>query len=362
LAIRDSDHGQLLRLLVIIGVAAGAFFGTRAFAESTREMRRQDARRWFAEGQAALASGNVALAIDRLRRAVSRNPEQTQYSLTLAAALSVDGQDAAAEDILSNLRDEAPEDPEINLQLARLEARRGDPAAARRYYESSINALWLPEQIDTRRSTRIELIRFLLARGDTKRALSELMTLSANLTGDRSAEQKAGRLFLDAGDPAHARELYGRLLAEDPANADANAGAGEAAFKMGDYAAARQHLDALPSRTAAQQDMLDVTDAVLSGDPLAPRISAAERRRRLEAAFSRANERIAACGASVTAPEGFDDWQKTLDRRRTLDPNDIEEALDLIMRAERATDRCAPSTAIDRALAIVARRRGIDAQ
>lgn len=325
-------------------------------------MRRQDARHWFAEGQDALAAGNVALGIDRLRRAVARDPQQMRYSLALASALAADGQDAVAEEVLSNLRDQAPEDPDVNLQLARLEARHGDPAAARRYYQSAINGLWLPEQSDRRRSARTELIRFLLARGDTKRAISELMTLSANLTGDPAAEQDAARLFLEAGDPAHARELYGRALAADPGNAEASAGAGEAAFKMGDYATARRYLDALSSRTAAQQDMLETADAVLAADPLAPRISATERRRRLEAAFGRATERISACAGSVTAPDGFEEWRKSRNRRRTLDPNDIEEALELVLRAERATDRCAPPAPIDRAIAIVARRHGIDAQ
>ena len=131
-----------------------------------------------------------------LRRSVTRDPNQRRYRLALAEALATNRRDDDARRELPALRGAQPEDAETNLQLARIEARRGSADAARRFYESAIAGLWRPEQADVRRATRVELIDFLLARNERGRALSELLVLDANLPDAPALQARVGEMFL----------------------------------------------------------------------------------------------------------------------------------------------------------------------
>jgi tetratricopeptide (TPR) repeat protein len=165
-------------LTVLVGVTVAAFLGTRAVAHSNEALHRRQAAVSFQAAQLASRGGNPATAIAALHRAVLKDPENKRYRLALAEALAASRLDEEATHVLRALRDAQPEDPDTNLQLARLEARGTDAEAARRYYQNALAGLWRPEQAEDRRLVRIELIGFLLAHEQRARALSELLVLS----------------------------------------------------------------------------------------------------------------------------------------------------------------------------------------
>jgi Tfp pilus assembly protein PilF len=357
----------LLSLLACI--AAGAFLVTRTIAAADERLRHQQAAAWFDVAQEKLRAGRIDDALIGLRRAVVKHRDNRPYRLALTRALLASGRDEEARRLLLALRDAQPEDPDTNLQLARLEARSGDGDAARRYYQNALAALWRSDQVERRQLLRLELIDLLLARDERARALSELLVLAANLPENAAAWVPVGRRFLDAGDPRRALDHFTRALRAEPGNRDALAGAGESAFALGDYVRAQRYFGAIGGDERVA-DLREVTRLVLTGDPLAPRLGATERRRRLIAAFEQATGRLESCLGM--APAGADPELESLrsearalapalDRRGT--PRDvIDDGIDLVYRIERIAERrCpAPAAPFDRALLLIGRRHGFE--
>lgn len=145
-------HRELILLTILVSVTIAAFFGTRAVAHSNDALRRRQAAAWFDAAQHASHGGNVETAVAALRRAVTKDPENRRYRLTLADALAASRLDDEARRALLALREAQPEDPETNLRLARLEARGADANATRRYYQNALAGLWRPEQVEERRA------------------------------------------------------------------------------------------------------------------------------------------------------------------------------------------------------------------
>ena len=282
----DFVHREIVVLAVLVAIAVVAFVVTRRFAASNEALRRRDAATWYVSGQQALERRDLDTAVTALRRATARNPDAVTYRLALAQALTVAQQDDAARQLLLGLREVQPEDSETNLRLARLEGRRGDTAAAGRYYEAAVLGLWKGEQRLARRQVRTEFIQFLLSHGDRDRALSELLALEASLGEDEGSQFEVARMLLQAGDPTRALAHFERVLQASPGDQLALAGAGEASFERGDYARAQRYLHAVTPGTDRMKELRTLTDLVIAGDPLAPRLPAGERSRRLVDALS----------------------------------------------------------------------------
>lgn len=290
-------HREIVFLAVLVGVTAGVFFVTRRFAMSNEALRLQDARAWYVTGEQALQGGDLEAAVAALQRATGKDPNDAGYRLALAGALMAAHQEEVARQLLLGLREQQPEDSETNLQLARLEARRGDRTAVGRYYQTAIVGLWPAEQRPAQRQVRTEFIEFLLDHGERDRALSELLVLEASLPDDGPSQRNAGSMLLAAGDARRAADHFARALRLDPNDQVARAGAGEASFELSDYAHARQYLNALKEDTDRSKELRTVTNLVLSNDPLAPRLPIGERRRRLADNLAQVTRRLEACQA-----------------------------------------------------------------
>ncbi len=309
-----------------------------------------------------------------LRHASSEDPENRGYSLALASALVADHHDNAAEQVLRRLRDAQPELPEANLALARLEARRDDVLAATRDYQHALTGLWSSEQEDERRGVRLELARFLLQHDQRSRALSELLVLAVTLPDNPPAHLEAGQLFLRAGDAGRALDQFQAVLRQDSQNAGALAGAGEASFNLADYARARRYL-AADSPDAHVKTLRILTDLILEGDPLAPRLARAERTRRMTAAVEQARGALDGCltrRPAGSAPRAsLESLQAELDTFTTqmkpvrgAVPSDlVEDGTDLAYRIERGIESsCGITAPADRALILIGKRHGLDPQ
>jgi tetratricopeptide (TPR) repeat protein len=192
-------HREIVQLLGLIALVVLAFFATRAIARTEQGLVLREAAEWYREGERQLEAGRPAAAVDALQRAAVRNRGEKLYALALARAMALAGDRTAARTTLLALREAAPEDIEINVQLARLEAADGDLAEALRYYRNALYAPWPAERADERRQLRVELIRFLLAQRAERTALTELTALQANLPDDPAAHVLAAQLFSEAG-------------------------------------------------------------------------------------------------------------------------------------------------------------------
>jgi tetratricopeptide (TPR) repeat protein len=366
-------HRQLLQLSLLLSVAVATFFVTKAVADSNRATALRDAAEWHRRGQEAAAAGNAGQAIDALRRAVVRDRGNRQYALDLARARALAGDDEGARRALLAQRESSPEDPQINLDLARIAAARGDVDEALRFYRHALYAPWASDLADARRGVRIELVRYLLTQNQTDRGLAELVALSADASEKAADRIQLGRLFAQAGDPARALAQFEQALRADEDDGDALAGAGEAAFALGQYRAARDYLRRVPDPPAPIAELRDVADLVLSRDPLAPRLGSLERRRRLLANLAAARQRLDVCVSSRVTGEasaGARDLQAAaaafaaqLDKARALEQDTLEAGVEMIGRVEGyAVDSCGPPTALDRALLLVSGPRGARAQ
>jgi Flp pilus assembly protein TadD len=364
-------HRETLQLGALIVLAIASFMLTRAVAASNREMSIHDAGEWFRRGRQAMDAGRVDEAIDDLRRATVRDRQDKRYVLALAQALALQRDDDGARSVLLTLRESEPEDPEINLQLGRLAAARQDVTEALRFYHNALYAPWPAEQADARRRVRLELIRFLLTNGQGGRALSELLAVSTDLPDDSALRLEVAQLFARAGDNSHALEQFQRILRSTPQDGEALAGAGQAAFRLGDYPAAVRYLRSAPADDAAVRDMLNVVDLVVSNDPLATRIGSAERRRRLLADFSYAQQRLGKCVEQPSGSAPLDQALALLEEARTfenqvtataiLEQDTIEMGVDLVDRIEAEIGRhCGPLAPLDQALALIGRRHAAE--
>ncbi len=361
-------HRELLLLVFLVLVTIGSFLFTRTVAAGNRRMRAADAEAWYERGRSALDAGDLEGAVSAYRHAVVKDSENVRFRIALARALSAAHYDAQARQILMAVRDLQPEDPEINVQLARME-RASDPEAAVRYYKNALAAWWRADQTPLRRQIRTELIQYLLARGNGSRALAELLLLNTELPDDAGSQAEAGQLFMAAGDPAAALERFSAALELDPSRAEAHVGAGEAAFALGDYPRALRELSAVSSLPERARTERDVAALVLSSDPLAARLGFAERKRRLSAALEHVQARIEACSPAGAASGDLQALQtelatfaKDLSALRARDASDaVENGLDLIGRAEDALGSgCGQPAPLDRALALIAHRHGTE--
>ena len=363
---------EIFVLVVLVGVTIAAFIVTRNVAAGNEELRRQQAALSFEAGQEALQTGRLEPAVVTLRRAVSRDPENREYRLALARALATSSLDDEAKRVLEILREAEPEDPETNVQFARIEARGVDADTARRYYESAIAGLWQPDDAAERRAVRLELIDFLVARQERDRALSQLFALDDNLPAEKEVQVQVGQLFLSAGDPRQALDRFISALDADPDDGPALAGAGESAFELGDYVAARSYFNEAPDDDPTVAELRELSELVLSSDPLEPRLSVRARSERLLLAFEQARASLDICladpsvggRASLEAlqTEGVDFDAAIAEQRNGDLRNLVDDGVDLVYRIERSMEqRCrTPITLLDRALLLIGRRHGFE--
>jgi tetratricopeptide (TPR) repeat protein len=236
-------HREIVVLLVLVATATLGFVVTRAVAAGNERMRLSDAATWYERGARQLRDGQTAEAVASLRHATSKAPNNTRYLLSLANALAADKHEEAARQVLLSLRDVAPEDVDVNLELARLATRRDDVTLAVRYYQQALNDLWAPAERQRALDVRRELIQFLLVHQQRSRAESEVLILTAELPDDAASQVEAGRLLMAAGDARRALDRFRRAMRADPKNPVARVGARDAADAIRQAAEALQDTD-----------------------------------------------------------------------------------------------------------------------
>jgi tetratricopeptide (TPR) repeat protein len=370
-----------LILLILTLAAAVSFAAVSHLVARFNANQQARGRKLYLEGLADAKAARYDDAIDAFRAALTCDPTNSQYQLSLARALR-DSDDPRrldeAESYLLALWQRTPQDAAVNLALARVAAHRGSIEDATRYYHNAMYGVWNSDPDANRNKARIELIQFLLKKDAPDKAESELIALATSLPPDPAAHLQAAQLFEQAQDYAGTLAQYEEVLRIDPGNPVAPTGAGIAAYHSGNYATAQRYLRAAVSanpQDANARDLLATTDLILRANPFQSHISDAERNRRITAAFAQAEKRLAECaqqtGADLRVPPTVTPsplsslqsrWMAAkpdLAHLRSAAETDLPDSLmDLVFQIEQQTAAiCGSPQGIDLALLLISQKR-----
>jgi tetratricopeptide (TPR) repeat protein len=348
---------EFIMLGALFVAALLLFFVTRTMAVAARGVRAETAAEWYAIGQQRIANGTPNLAVSAFRKATVNAPRDRTYALALAQALSTSGDTNGAEAVLNRVRDTAPEDAEVNLQLARIAAARHDVTASARLYRNALYGQWAADATASPRRIRIELARMLIDNAQATAAASELMIAAIDVT-DPGDQTSIGTLLVAAHEYQRAADLFRRALVADPGRVDALVGAGEAAFHLGAYANAVRYFQRATNRaplTGVAAADAEVSRLILTLDPLGPRLAASERARRLVVLLGLIELRLAGCaqGADLARDLGTFEHDIRGDALRR-DPDLMEHGIALLERCEREAAMCGAQDATAAAIRRIA--------
>jgi tetratricopeptide (TPR) repeat protein len=354
----------ILATLPVLAVVC--FLAVTGLARAHQAQRQAIGERWFSRGNSDLNAKRYDAAVTDFRAALLYSPDEYSYQLKLAEALIGEGHTGQALAYLTNLWGRQPENGIVNLELARIAAQRGETDDAIRYFHNAVYSVWAADDEGMRRNARLELIELLLRIHDKAQAQGELIALAANVGPDPVQQGRIAELFLRAEDYQHALAAFNAVLKSDRHNGAALAGAGRAAFELGQYRVAQQLLQSAVASDAndtASAERLKTTQLVLHMDPFRRQIPVAKRDRIVVEAFQAAGERLKSCKlAAVTSgqPSLSDEWERLKPRisaeglRRN--PDLAETAMDLVFRIERETSTaCGTPTGTDLALLLISK-------
>jgi tetratricopeptide (TPR) repeat protein len=261
-------------------VIAGLFAVDKFLVKASQAESRAAASRSFVQGKALFARGDYSAALDRIQNALSLEHDNRDYSRTLAEVQLAAGQISDAEANLTDLLQADPTDAVSSLIMARALARQGRFTDAVSYYHRAIYGQWDHDPAGNQRTARFELIDFLAMHDAKQDLLAEVLAVEDQAPADRATSLRIGRLFLTAGSPARAADVFRALLRIHPGDVDALVGLGEAEFAAGNHRAAQRefstalHID--PENREARDRML-LCDEVLALDPSLRGLSTTER-------------------------------------------------------------------------------------
>jgi len=359
----------LISMLVLLTILFSAL--THAYSAAYDRRRISLGQEWYAKGKQELKNSRPATAVDDFRTALVYDPGSWDFSTHLADALMQAGHDDQAANYYLGLWQRSPGNGPVNLQLARLSARKGDTVSAERYFNGAIFGDWPQDSATNRRAATLELINFYLERGDTGHAESELMIVSDNLPEDPQLHNLVAGLFGRVGDEPRALAQYRQVLQLVPQNLPALLGAGEASFRIGDYRAAEGYLTRalhVDDSNDSAKNLLAVVQSVLAINPYERGISEAEKIKRTLLLFDVAGKRLQSCGSGASSiPPYLERWKQLTSMANPhflkQHPEETETLIDFAVSAEKvAESQCSEPTSNDAALLAIARQREMEAR
>jgi len=219
LILRDS-LALLSLTLVTLALFAVTLFLFRSFTAHRTALAQSSADL----GARELASANPSAAVLDLRNALAYAPGTRAYELLLAQALGEAGHTEESYNYFLGLSDAEPGNGFVNLELARLAARRNDSVAAINFYGASINGTWQGDGVARRAEVRLELARYLIQTGHPAEARMDLLIVGGNAPETPDLDLTLADLLRQAGDPTDAATYYEKAVAQaglsDPAQPD----------------------------------------------------------------------------------------------------------------------------------------------
>jgi len=321
----------LATFALIFASMAGLYLFDTFMARTEQVESHAEGQRLFHEGQKLLAAGRPAEAIESFRSALTFERENTEYQLALAVALLSSGKLTDAQAMVEAVRDRDPANGRANLAMARILVKQGRLADAAYYYRLAIYGKW-PENAASRRlEVRLELVDLLAQAGNKQELLAELLLLQ-NENLDLNTRKHIAQLYLLAGSPNRAADMFREILREQPSDPDAFAGMGAAEFAKGNYRTA--HVDFLIASRLKPTDpeikkQLALSAEVLALDPMLRGLSLRERYKRSLRLLDLATQSVTQClGPSAREPL-LDEANAASERR--VRPGQENEAVDSYM-------------------------------
>lgn len=360
-------------ILTALASLAIMFAVTKVAVSFYSNKQSQLAKMWFQRGNQALVASQPKRAVEDIRNALSYDPSNAAYQLRIAQALAAANRIDEAEGYLLDLWDKQPGSGEINLELAELEARKGNVDAAR-YYDNAIYGVWEKNPVDQRRRARLALFHYWVSRGNMGQAQAELLALAADTPDvDFRRRTEIGQLQLQANAPRQALDQFRQALRVSPRYAPALAGAGSAEVATGEYQNAIPYLAEAVRLSPSNQEavkQLRLARQVLASDPFQIGISEKQRMGRTLDAFLQAQSTLARCATqhnvTIAAQTPSNPFQKIWAQGQTLLPfvsklrgnpqNDLK-LMNFAFSAENlAATECGPLEGKDQALWLIGKK------
>jgi tetratricopeptide (TPR) repeat protein len=364
----------LVAILVLITIAFSTI--TRSYTLAYDRRRTALGQQWYANGDAELQQHRPDAAVEAFRTALLYVPQNWEYRLRLAEALTQAGHTNQALSYYQSLWQLDPHNGIVNLHLARFAASGGQVADAERYFNGAIFGAWTENAADHRRESLFELVNFYLQRGETAQAESQLIILSGNLPEDPVLHARVAELYSKVGDNQRALAQYRQAIQLDPQYFSALYGAGKAAFHMGDYRAAESYLSRAAPEDSTEPDaknLLEIAHAASSLNPYEHGLRESEKIQRVLHAFQIASTRLDACaqtsGSTGSLPpfliplqEPWQQWKASATLRSlTQRPEQIDPLFEFSTGVEKQSQSlCGAPTPEDSALLALASVRTAD--
>jgi Tfp pilus assembly protein PilF len=371
-----SRYLQQRVLLLSLILLALLFVVTAALARAYHAREDALAKDWADKGNSDLTANKPAMACDDYRNSLSYVPDNPNVQLHLAEALLADGRLTEARSYLANLWDRAPGSGEVNLDLAHVSMRMGDPEQAIRYFRSAILGSWEADSSRQRRKARLQLSEFLLDNRRTNDAQAVIAGIAADTPPENgSAHEENGHLFLRVGDPVKALAEFEAALQTDPQNSEWLAEAAQVAFENGNYSMAENYFSRAvrENPTDDLHASLALVRDVLRNDPFLSGLSEEEQTRRSWNDFQLGLDRLKKCTSTGASSSSSNNASSTLDTLNTdaqdlqkrvnlsalgMNPDLRNEAMQLVSRIEDVTSQiCGPATDIDQALKLLKKQQ-----
>jgi tetratricopeptide (TPR) repeat protein len=278
-----------LGLIATVVIAIAGLTALDLFLEKTQQAELQSsAEHFYVDGSRLLKQGKAEQAVELLRRAHALVRRSGTYELELINSLMAAGKIDEAEPLMNDVLQREPNDGRANLIAARLSVKNGRSADAEAYYHRAIYGEWPDSSGNAdsgqaarhRISARMELIEFLVEKGKKQELLAELLPLQEEAGNDPVIEKKLASLFLVAGSPSRAADVSHVLIQQDPKDAEAYAGLGEAELAQGRYREAKAaFITAVarkPDDTSLRQ-RIELANILTALDPTPRQLSSAEK-------------------------------------------------------------------------------------
>ncbi len=330
-----STARQFLRTLGLVALAITVMFTVDTFLASTEASESHaEAARLYAEGQRLLDQGESADAVSRFEDALAIERTNRDFQLALARAQLGAGDLAQAQTTLDALLLADSTYGPANLTLARVLVKQGKIPEAISYYHRAVYGAWPADPAANQLKVRFELIDLLAQQDRKEELLGELLAVQDQAPDDVPTRLRIGNMFLEAGSPSRAANVFQQLLQDHPGKyaapdmAAAYAGLGEADFARADYRAAVNDFSTavrLNPQDQAAAKRLDLGNRVLGLDPSRRGLDQAERFRRSRELLDMTVHAVAACSKTLD----LDQARKKLAERVTVARRDAAAEADL---------------------------------
>lgn len=295
-------RSRTIFLSLLLLALAPMFAATGTIVRLFHSKQARIAAAWHAAGDSNLRAGESAAAISDYRNALLYAPDDAQVQLELAKALLRQGRPSEAQNYLARLRASDPENSAVALELARIAAKSGDTAAAVPYYHEAIYGRWDSNVRENRLAARTELVAYLLDRGRTEPARAEALAMAAENPADGGVHTLAGTFLMSAGDAQSALNEFRRAVALGSHEEAAAAGAARAAMRLGRFHDAAHYFSLAEEDNSRGENIIRehaIAARAAELDPFAAQITAGERQGRILKLFAVAEARARSCFPGV---------------------------------------------------------------